>query len=166
MGEVCGAKLVHEESVEKAPEACKTCQNIETKRRRLRREQENIARWKKEGEKFAASIEKAENESAVLKEQIQSYWVQRPSIAMMKNGQANGLGPSRPMHSAATSQASAQSTGYGDSTPSRHSQGGQNGGSQSGGNGSQGGRHTPSQGPASGNRHAPNFQGSTGSRHA
>jgi hypothetical protein len=69
MGETCGAKLVHHESVTKSDQECKICQEMQIKVRRLRKEQDNIARWRKEGTKFLASIEKAERESCALREQ-------------------------------------------------------------------------------------------------
>jgi hypothetical protein len=82
IGEACGAKLVHHESVTKSDHVCKICQEIQVKERRLRKNQEKIARWMKEGDKFRGSIEKAERESAFLHEQIEDLDSRRPSVLM------------------------------------------------------------------------------------
>lgn len=112
MGETCGAKLVHHESVTKSGQDCKICQEIQVKVRRLRKEQDNIARWRKEGTKFSASIEKAERESAALREQIQEMSSRRPSIATKMNGQAKGLGVVQPPAASKASQVSYPTSGY------------------------------------------------------
>lgn len=112
MGETCGAKLVHHESVTKSDQDCKICQEIQVKVRRLRKEQDNIARWRKEGTKFSASIEKAERESAALREQIQEMSSRRPSIATKMNGQAKGLGVVQPPAASKASQVSYPTSGY------------------------------------------------------
>ena len=111
MGETCGAKLVHHESVTKSDQECKICQEMQIKVRRLRKEQDNVARWRKEGTKFSASIEKAERESGALREQIEEMYSRRPSIAMKMNGQARGLVVQPPALSR-TSQPSYPTSGY------------------------------------------------------
>lgn len=116
MGETCGAKLVHHESVTKSDQDCKICQEIQVKARRLRKEKDNIARWSKEGNKFSASIEKAQREAAALQEQIQEMYNRRPSIAMQMNGQARGLGVVQPPATSRTSQPSYPTSGYPTST--------------------------------------------------
>jgi hypothetical protein len=97
MGESCGAKLVHHESVTKSDHACKICQEIQVKERRLRKNQEKIARWMKEGDKFRGSIEKAERESAFLHEQIEDLGSRRPSILMKLNPPNSGFSAVQPL---------------------------------------------------------------------
>jgi len=111
MGETCGAKLVHHESVTKSDQECKICQEMQIKVRRLRKEQDNIARWRKEGTKFLASIEKAERESGALREQIEEMYSRRPAIAMKMPGQARGPVVQPPAISR-TSQPSYPANGY------------------------------------------------------
>jgi hypothetical protein len=114
MGETCGAKLVHHESVTKSDQECKICQEMQIKVRRLRKEQDNIARWEKEatkGTRFTASIEKAERESDALREQIRDMHSKRPSIAMKMTGQARGPVVQPPAVSR-TSQPSYPTNGY------------------------------------------------------
>lgn len=129
MGETCGAKLVHHESVTKSDQECKICQEMQIKVRRLRKEQDNIARWKKEGTKFSASIEKAERESAALQEQIQEMYSRRPAIAMKMPGQVRGpvVQPpalsrtSQPSYPASAYPVPAQTYGQADRHADRHS---------------------------------------------
>jgi hypothetical protein len=129
MGETCGAKLVHHESVTKSDQECKICQEMQIKVRRLRKEQDNVARWRKEGTKFSASIEKAERESGALREQIEEMYSRRPSIAMKMNGQARGLvvqppaisRTSQPNYPTSGYTAPAQAYGQADRHPDRHS---------------------------------------------
>ena len=126
IGETCGAKLVHHESVTKSDQDCKICQEIQVKARRLRKEKDNIARWSKEGSKFSASIEKAQRESASLQNQIQELYAKRPSVAMKMNGQARGLSVVQPPVTSRPSQVSYSTDGYPASTqvysqPDRHS---------------------------------------------
>lgn len=89
MGETCGAKLVHHESVTRCDEPCRTCQDIDTKKRRLQRERANIERWRREGDRFAASIAKAEREARELERTIQEMNQRRPVVMMKMNGQEN-----------------------------------------------------------------------------
>jgi hypothetical protein len=164
MGETCGAKLVHHESVTKSDQVCKICQEIQVKERRLRKELDNIHRWEKEGNKFSASIDKARRESAALREQIDELESRRPSEVMKVNGQARGLGAVQPPASSRPSQVSYPTNGYPTSTqvygnPDRHSdRHSMSSGSVSGGNSSSSNRHTTPyatvQSTSSTNRHA------------
>ena len=86
-GETCGAKLVAEEYRHRRNEDCRVCRDILTKRGRLQREQANIARWKKDGRKFEASIEKAERESRQLEDILRELYQRRPSYQLSKGGQ-------------------------------------------------------------------------------
>ncbi|KAJ9652397.1 hypothetical protein H2198_008366 [Neophaeococcomyces mojaviensis] len=70
IGETCGAKLVAHEKVDAKQEPCKVCQEIQVKRRRLQRLEENIVRWSPEGERFAASLERAARERNEMKEKM------------------------------------------------------------------------------------------------
>lgn len=60
MGETCGAKLVHHESVMKREQECNICQSIAIKRRKLKKQGDKIVRWRGDGTTFSVSIEKAE----------------------------------------------------------------------------------------------------------
>ncbi|PMD16144.1 hypothetical protein NA56DRAFT_322421 [Hyaloscypha hepaticicola] len=51
-GESCGLKLVMARY--QMEEKCKCCQKMETKYRRIRKEQERINRWRKEGGRSAS----------------------------------------------------------------------------------------------------------------
>lgn len=167
MGETCGAKLVHHESVTKSDQVCKLCQEIQVKKRRLRKESDNIHRWEKEGNKFSASIEKAQRESDVLREQIDDLESRRPSEVMRVHGQARGLGAMQPPASSRPSQASHSANGYPASAhvhgnPNRHSM---SSGSVSGGGLPPSNRHTaphPTVQPttASTNRHTMQYASS------
>lgn len=88
IGEVCGAKLVDTDSVTRTNEDCKLCQEIVVKQRKLQRERDNVERWKKEGTKFAASIEKSGRDSAALEETIQELRNRRPSVIVRENWMA------------------------------------------------------------------------------
>lgn len=78
MGETCGVKLVHDGYLTHSNEKCRVCKDIEIKQRKLDKEKQNIARWSKEGKKFLASIEKAENEIEHLSEAIEMLESSRP----------------------------------------------------------------------------------------
>jgi hypothetical protein len=65
-GETCGAKLSDDRYMNRSSEYCKICQDILVKRRRIKKEEDNLARWRREPGKFKASIEKSENERATL----------------------------------------------------------------------------------------------------
>ena len=81
IGETCGAKLVHHESVTKSSSMCKVCEEIHTKQRRLAKTHDNIHRWGKEPEKFSASLEKARREGNELEDKIKELHLRRSSIA-------------------------------------------------------------------------------------
>ncbi|KAJ9622499.1 hypothetical protein H2204_011512 [Knufia peltigerae] len=80
MGETCGAKLADEQNIVWVSEQCRTCKDIEVKQRRLQRELDNIARWQREGDRFRASIEKAQREARQLREMIDDLQGKRASI--------------------------------------------------------------------------------------
>jgi septal ring factor EnvC (AmiA/AmiB activator) len=80
MGETCGVKMVDTRNVYRADDQCRTCKDIEIKDRKLNKELQNIARWRKEGRKFLASIEKAENEVERLQDQIKLLRSNRSSV--------------------------------------------------------------------------------------
>ena len=88
MGEVCGAKLADTHNLSFVDDDCRVCQDIETKKRRLRKEQDNIARWRSDRKNdFRASIEKATRESQILAEQIRELEQRRPSARLGRGGQ-------------------------------------------------------------------------------
>lgn len=91
IGETCGAKLVHPDHVDNRPaEVCKTCQEIDVKRRRLQKLQENIGRWEPQGSTFAASLDKAKAERAQVIEKIKELNAKRTSVVFRGAGQDNG----------------------------------------------------------------------------
>jgi hypothetical protein len=91
MGETCGSKLIHHDFLSQSVEKCRVCKDVDIKKRKLEKERQNIERWRKEGRKFLASMEKAENEVERLLEAIQ---VLENSRAIRK------LGPQAPRHDA------------------------------------------------------------------
>lgn len=96
IGETCGAKLAHPDHIEARPEPCKTCQEIEVKKRRLSKINENIARWTAERGRFAALLEKAENERSQLLEKLNELQSQRTSVLYGMGGQKTGGYPGIP----------------------------------------------------------------------
>ena len=58
MGETCGIKLVMTTS--NLDQKCRICDKIDTKQRRRAAEKDRINRWRREGGKFKASIERSE----------------------------------------------------------------------------------------------------------
>ena len=80
-GETCGARLFHDNFVNKSPNICRICADIQVKLRRMKKEEENLARWKREAHRFGASIEKAESERETLRTQINELNGRRTSIA-------------------------------------------------------------------------------------
>lgn len=86
MGETCGVKLVHPDFVTPSEEKCRICKAIDVKERKLAKERQNIARWRKEGSRFPASIEKAENEVDTLTESIRALQTNRPINKMGLQG--------------------------------------------------------------------------------
>jgi hypothetical protein len=65
---------------------CKTCQDILVKKRRIKKEEENLARWKREPHKFRASIEKSESERATLIRLVNELERKRPRVAFSLHG--------------------------------------------------------------------------------
>lgn len=81
IGETCGAKLVHHESSTQRPgELCRICQEMEVKRRRLQKLQDNINRWEPQGITFKASLEKAKLERAQTIEKLKELNSRRSSV--------------------------------------------------------------------------------------
>lgn len=80
IGETCGAKLVHPDHLSNASEACRICQEIGVKQRRVQKNNENIARWTPQGNQFAALLERARAENAQTKAKIEELNSRRPSI--------------------------------------------------------------------------------------
>ncbi|KAI4145812.1 MAG: hypothetical protein L6R39_003693 [Caloplaca ligustica] len=56
-GETCGMKLIMQ--TVPVSQKCKLCDKIDTKQRRRSAEEDRIARWKREGSKFRASIDRS-----------------------------------------------------------------------------------------------------------
>ena len=104
MGETCGKKLVHSDYVTMSPEPCRVCKDIDIKSRKLDKERQNIARWRQEGKKFVASIEKAENEVERLKETIDNLESSRVSkkFSLSSASRHTGMQPSKRLTSRAT----------------------------------------------------------------
>jgi len=67
-GETCGMKLIMR-TIE-AKEKCKLCDKIETKLRRKAAEIDRILRWKREGSRFGASIERSAEIVKTLEKEI------------------------------------------------------------------------------------------------
>lgn len=70
-GETCGLKLVYDTDYK--AEQCKLCDQIEKKRRRQYKMQQDVERWKKEGNR-RATIEKTEYDLGELEEAINKIW--------------------------------------------------------------------------------------------
>jgi hypothetical protein len=85
-GETCGAKLSHDQCMSRSNEYCKICQDILVKKRRIKKEEENLARWKREPGKFRASIEKSEVERATLIRLVSDLERKRPRVAFSLHG--------------------------------------------------------------------------------
>lgn len=83
-GETCGAKLSHDQHMHKNNEYCKICQDILVKKRRIKKEEENLARWKREPGKFRANIEKSEVERATLIRLVNDLERKRPRAAFSR----------------------------------------------------------------------------------
>ncbi|KIY00415.1 uncharacterized protein Z520_04100 [Fonsecaea multimorphosa CBS 102226] len=80
IGETCGAKLVDTDNLSRTNEDCKNCQEKAVKERRLQKEKDNLRRWRSEGDRFAASIAKAEDEVTRLEKQIAELESRRTSV--------------------------------------------------------------------------------------
>lgn len=85
-GETCGAKLSDDRCMSRSDSYCKICQDILVKKRRIKKEEENIARWKREAHKFRASIEKSESERAMLIRLVNELERKRPRVAFSLHG--------------------------------------------------------------------------------
>ena len=79
-GETCGMKLVFQ--THPVHQKCRICDKIETKQRRRATEKERISRWKKEGGRFRASIEKSEDIIDQLERELRDLTSERRSRAM------------------------------------------------------------------------------------
>ncbi|KIW16308.1 hypothetical protein PV08_06359 [Exophiala spinifera] len=88
MGETCGAKLVDPDNVINVQDQCRICKEIEVKQRRMQKELDNIARWRREGDKFRASIEKAQREARMLQETIDELHSRRASVRYQLRNEA------------------------------------------------------------------------------
>ena len=108
IGETCGAKLVDLDSVERVDVECRKCYEIQVKHRRLRKEVDNIQRWSREGNKFRASIEKAQREKIALEEAIRQ--LQRDRVSAQHHLQSSSSSSSA---SSAISQGNDYDQGYG-----------------------------------------------------
>jgi len=85
-GETCGAKLFHDLWTTSDPGVCRICQDIQVKKRRIKREEENLARWRREPHKFRASIEKAEADREALLKTVAELNSKRSSVILSWNG--------------------------------------------------------------------------------
>lgn len=71
LGETCGIKLVYDRTYKGTQ--CKLCDQIEKKQQRLRKMEQNIDQWRKEGNR-RATIEKTEHDMAQTQDAIQKIW--------------------------------------------------------------------------------------------
>jgi len=76
-GETCGMKLVY--STSPLSQKCRICDKIDTKLRRRNAEKDRINRWRREGGKFRASIEKSEDTIKQLEREIMELGQERRS---------------------------------------------------------------------------------------
>ncbi|RMD39582.1 hypothetical protein DV735_g5538, partial [Chaetothyriales sp. CBS 134920] len=90
IGEVCGRKFFDTDDTTTVSDDCRLCQDIKVKTNRLRKEEENIRRWKQEGDRFKSSIAKAEGVRRELMDLIQDMESRR----MIRQYQASN--PHRP----------------------------------------------------------------------
>lgn len=67
-GETCGMKFVNETHY--LTQKCKLCEKLDTKYRRKHTEEQRINRWKADGGKYRASIEKSEETIRTLDYEI------------------------------------------------------------------------------------------------
>lgn len=84
MGENCPARLPDLNTLRKVTEMCKFCQELQVKKRRKAKEEANIIRWARDGPKFSASINKAQNEVHLLTTQIADLESKRTSVALAR----------------------------------------------------------------------------------
>jgi septal ring factor EnvC (AmiA/AmiB activator) len=74
-GETCGMKLIM--TTVYVSEKCKICDKIATKQRRKAAELERISRWRKEGTKFSASIDRSAEIVKTLEKEINDLLYER-----------------------------------------------------------------------------------------
>ena len=74
-GETCGMKLIMSTST--VNQKCKLCEKLDTKHRRRATEMERITRWKREGSKFGASIERSSDIIKSLEKEIRDINYER-----------------------------------------------------------------------------------------
>jgi hypothetical protein len=74
-GETCGMKLIMQ--TVQNPQKCKLCDKIDTKQRRRSAEYERISRWKREGGKNWASIDRSSDMIKALDKEIHDLWSER-----------------------------------------------------------------------------------------
>lgn len=67
-GETCGMKMIF--ATYQLPQKCTACEKIEKKKRRREKALSDIARWQRDGGKFRASIEKAQDDVRQLELEI------------------------------------------------------------------------------------------------
>ena len=70
-GETCGMKLVY--GTDYLETCCKTCDQINTKTRRLHKMHDDVARWRNEGNR-RATIEKTQKDMREIQGQIDELW--------------------------------------------------------------------------------------------
>lgn len=103
IGETCGAKLVHDDYREPVDEKCRICQDIEVKKRKLSKTQDNILRWRSQKGSFAALLEKAETEEDELCRKIELLNAQRESVRVSGRPVRASDSPMPPLESMTTS---------------------------------------------------------------
>ena len=74
-GETCGMKLIMQ--TVPVSNKCKLCEKIDTKQRRRAAEIDRIGRWKREGSKFSASIDRSSDIVKALEKEIRDLGWER-----------------------------------------------------------------------------------------
>ena len=74
-GETCGMKLIM--TTVPVQTKCKLCEKIDTKQRRRAAEVDRITRWKREGSKFSASIDRSVDTVRLLEKEIHTLASER-----------------------------------------------------------------------------------------
>ena len=74
-GETCGMKLIMQ--TVPVSQKCKLCDKIDTKNRRRAAEMDRILRWRREGSKFAASIDRSADIVKSLEKEIRDLGYER-----------------------------------------------------------------------------------------
>jgi hypothetical protein len=83
-GEACGAKLSLDTLISRSNNRCKICEVIATKKRHIKKEEENPTRWGREPLKFVASIEKSKSTKVSLAETVAELEQKRQIIAFRR----------------------------------------------------------------------------------